>query len=134
MDDHEIPLQEAKADKTIAQGQGKQNPVYRIGSAGLHLADQRLASPLVRVPERELSLVQGGRLKLEPGQYLVYPVGIVQPRILPAERQPPIEARDDQEQDRRHPESAQRDCCFRSSLVVFSHVDVLPIINQVLAK
>jgi hypothetical protein len=49
----------------------KQGPIQRERSARLHLAEQRLARPLIRVPHRNTSGVPGSRLHLIPGNNLI---------------------------------------------------------------
>ena len=114
----EVPIQMRKRDTAIAQRQKEQDPVEWIGYAGLSLSDERLAAPMIRVPERESALMPFGRLKLIPGQHLVDDVRMIEPGVVIGESELPENTDSDEEQDdrteeRMSPSHGSARCAFR---------------------
>jgi hypothetical protein len=67
---NEAPVQYAQADLAALERQVRKEPVERVAGAE-HLPQERLAAPLVGIPEREAQMTPLGRLKLEPGEFMV---------------------------------------------------------------
>ncbi|MGC4052040.1 MAG: hypothetical protein QM757_22100 [Paludibaculum sp.] len=80
--EQEVEVDPEWLDVAVVERGEEEGPVERVGGTGLHLADERLAAPEVRVPEREFAGVPGGGLELVPGQDLEGEVGAVEPVVL----------------------------------------------------
>ena len=102
---HPIPVERADRYMPIAQRHGEEHPVQRIGDARLHLANQRMAAPLVGVPQRKSPGVKLARLEIQPGTDHVGQVRTLQESPLPRNREFPVEPRRQQQQ---HQQRARR--------------------------
>jgi hypothetical protein len=90
-DQGDVPVEGGVAKEAVFQGREEQEPVEGIRDAGLHLADQRLAAHLVRVPEHGSSVVPGAGLDLQPGGVLIGEVGLVEIVVLRCEESLPVD-------------------------------------------
>ncbi len=96
------PVQRVLPQPAVAgQRRGVQDEVEGIDDARLRLANERLAGPFIRVPERDASRVPFAGLELIPRHQLVGEVGGLQPRVSVGEPQLPIEAGDDERKQQR---------------------------------
>ncbi len=98
MNQHPIPVQRGDGNMPVAQRHREEDPVQRIGDAGLHLADQCMASPLVRIPQGEASGVKFARLEIQPGAHDVGQVRTLQEGPVRGDGQLPVEARRQQQE------------------------------------
>ncbi len=93
MDEDPIPVEEGEADvAAVDERQGGEEEVEGIERSRLGLADEGLAGPDARVPERELAAVEFIGLELEARDLEVDHVGMVEPDVLAGEGEFPVEA------------------------------------------
>ena len=100
VDQQVVPVHGGLANPAVAEGDGKEEPVDWVDDAGLGLADEGLAVPLIWVPKWNAVPVELGGLELKPGKDLVGEVGALQPGVLIGEDQFPAESNGDQQQNK----------------------------------
>ncbi len=98
MNQHPIPVQRGDGNVPVAQGHREKNPVQRIGDAGLHLPDQRMAAPLVRIPKGKPSRVKFARFEIQPGAHDVGEIRTLQEGPVRRDGELPVEARRQQQE------------------------------------
>lgn len=75
MDHYHVPMQKNNGDEAILKRRQEHQPIERVHCTRLHLADQRLASPVVWIPKWKPMLMPLSRLELEPWRYLLAEIG-----------------------------------------------------------
>src|SRR5579872_3730661 len=123
VNEHEIPMQIGLPDPSVPQRSEKQQPVDRVGGAGLGLRQERLAAPEVGIPNRHSAVMPLACLKLIPGQNLVRIVRQVEPGVLIGEDQFPKEADANHYQEGGESSRTEPAACLISiGVVLYSHL------------
>ncbi|MFN9084104.1 MAG: hypothetical protein ACK5XD_03905 [Acidobacteriota bacterium] len=93
-----VPVEDFRAEVAVAERHQEQEPVQRVGGAGLGLADEGLAAVVVGIPESDAAGLPFAGLELEPGENLVDVILAAEPGKLIGEDELPVDAEDDGDQ------------------------------------
>ncbi len=108
VDQDEIPVRDLERDVAVPERRGPEQPIQREEHAGLILSQQRLAAPVVRVPDGKLSVAPLPGLFGDERQHLRAEVAAVEPGVLVGERDFPKHRDRQREKDQRRPGSPER--------------------------